>query len=171
MLRMKFIFKTSCTWQNLEFLRETRSHPEVMKYLFHTKKITRIEQENWYDEYKLNHNHLMWIVYDDQSNSPIAYIQYHIDSLLHRRCTAGYVIAPEFNYCAKKYDTNIIRMMVKNIKGWKDEIHRLQVKIFPEDILRLRKLTKAGFEVDGIIRDYIFKDGEFRDVYVLSYIL
>lgn len=172
MLRLKFLYKTNCSWQNFEFLRITRSNPNIDKYLFHTKKITRIEQENWYYEtYAKDPNFLIWFVYDIEMQVPIGYVQYHIESLIHRRCSVGYVIAPEFSIMKKKYELKIVKMMIKNVKGWKDNIHRLEIKIFPEDVSRFNSLTNCGFEVDGIIRDYIFKNFVPRDVYLLSYLL
>lgn len=172
MLRLKYLYKQSCSWQNLEFLRNTRSHPSIIKNVFHTKKITRIEQENWYTEdYCTDPNYMIWLVYDENKQVPIAYIQYHIESLIHRRCNVGYVISPEFSCISNVYDKKIINMMIKNVKGWKDEIHRLETKILTSDNVRLKKLTQCGFEIDSLIRDYIYKDGEYRDIYLLSYLI
>lgn len=172
MLRLKYLYKDNCSWQNLEFLRNTRSHPNIIENVFHSKKITRTEQEEWYEnDYSTDPNYMIWIVYDDDKQSPIAYIQYHLESLIHRRCNVGYVISPEYSCVSNNYDKKVIKEMIKNVKGWKDEIHRLETKIFTTDEIRVQKLTDCGFEIDGIIRDYIFKDNEYRDVYLLSYLL
>ncbi len=172
-IRFKYILKQGCAWQNLEFLRLTRSHPDNVKFLFHTKQITRVEQEWWYEnEYCKDDNYKIWIAYDERSNEQIAYVQYHIESLIHKRCTAGYVLSPL--YSNSIYHKRILKWLVRNVKNWQfeigneTEIHRLQMYIFPEDIIRLNNLTNNGWEIDGIMRNYVFKDQKFRDVYVLS---
>ncbi len=172
MLRLKYLYKDNCSWQNLEFLRNTRSHPAILENVFHTKKITRIEQEDWYEnEYCTDMNYKIWLVYDDDKQTPIGYIQYHVESLIHRRCNVGYVISPEYSCLTDKYDKKVINMMIKNVKGWDFEIHRLETKILTNDYVRLNKLTECGFEIDGIIRDYVFKNNEFKDIYILSYLI
>lgn len=171
-IRFKYLFKNGYSWQNLEFLRMARSHPANVKFLFHTKLITRVEQEWWYEnEYCKDPNYKIWIAYDEKSNEQIAYVQYHIESLIHRRCTAGYVMSPE---CYGKYDKRILSWLVNNVRKWKfekeneTEIHRLQMLIFPDDVIRLNNLTNNGWEIDGVLRNYVYKDQIFRDVYVLS---
>lgn len=170
MLRFKFLFKDGCQWQNLEFLRATRSHPSVVKYSFHSKQITRVEQEWWYDnEYSKNENLKIYIAYDDKMECPIGYIQYNIESIIHRRCSVNYVVAPQF--VTHRYDSKLIRWCVNNITSWDEEMTRIQTLIMVHDDNRLKNYINCGFEVDAILRKYVFKDGIYQDVYVLSNIL
>lgn len=172
MLKLKFLFKDGCSWQTNEFLRETRSHPRTLENIFHTKKITRIEQEEWYEkEYCVDKNYLIWLVYDESKDAPVAYIQNRIESLIHKRCSFGYVIAPEHNIIKDIYSDAVIKMAVNNIIGMRDEIHRIETKILTTDLSRLEHLTNNGFEIDGVIRDYVYKDFQYKDVYVLSHLI
>lgn len=167
MLRFKYLYKDGCSWQNLEFLRATRSHPSVVKYSFHSKQITRMEQEWWYEnEYCKDDNHKIYIAYDDKMECPIGYIQYKIRSIIHRRCSVNYVVAPMFlDY---KFDYKLIKWCVNSISNWTDEINRIDTKILVTDDNRLKNYIRTGFEIDGILRKYVYKDGIFQDIYVLS---
>lgn len=167
MLRFKFLYKDGCSWQNLEFLRATRSHPHIVKNSFHSKQITRIEQEWWYqNEYSQDENHKIYIAYDDKMECPIGYIQYKIESIIHRRCHVNYVVA--YQFIDHKYDSKLIRWCVNNISTWNDEMNRIQTMILVDDENRLQNYIRCGFEVDGILRKYVYKNGIFQDVYVLS---
>jgi RimJ/RimL family protein N-acetyltransferase len=170
MLRFKQLYKDGCSWQNLEFLRATRSHPSVVKNLFHSKQITRVEQEYWYEnEYCKDDNHKIWMAYDDKLECQIGYVQYHIESLVHRRCSVNYVVAPQFQ--AYKYDKKLIRWTVSNIMNFEIDFNRIHTFVFPEDDIRVMNYTSCGFEIDGVLRKYVFKDGVYRDVWVLSNIM
>lgn len=170
MLRFKFLHKNvqqNIIWMNLEFLKNTRNHPNIIKNLFHPKHQTRVEQESWYyDEYSKDLNHLIWIAYDEKKSCPIGYIQYHIETLIHRRCQVHYVVSNEFE--KSKYDNKLIKWSVDNVKSWNDEFHRLTAYIFPEDSKRLENYCSEGFEIDGILREYVYRDCLYRDVMVLS---
>ncbi len=169
MLRFKYLYKDGCSWQNLEFLRETRSHPYVVKNCFHSKQITRIEQEWWYEnEYSKDENHKIYVAYDDKMECPVGYVQYKIESVIHRRCNVNYVVA--YQFIDYKFDSKLIRWSVNNIisPSWGDEINRLQTMILVSDENRLKNYINNKFELDGILRKYVYKDGIFHDVYVLS---
>lgn len=170
MLRFKFLYKDGCGWQNLEFLRATRSHPYVVKTSFHSKQITRIEQEWWYEnEYSKDENHKIYIAYDDKMECPIGYVQFKIESIIHRRCSVNYVVA--YQFADHKYDSKLIRWCVNSVSTWTDEINRIQTMILVDDENRLQNYIRCGFEVDAILRKYVYKNGIFQDVYVLSNIV
>ena len=98
-LRFKNFYKDHFSWQDSEFIRNVRSHPDTNKILFESKKITRVEQEYWYNnEYCKNENYMIWIAYDEERKCPIAYTQFFVESYVHRRIKFNYVISPEFYY-------------------------------------------------------------------------
>jgi RimJ/RimL family protein N-acetyltransferase len=170
MLRFKYLFKDEFNWQNIEFLKNTRNHPEIMKTRFHNRKLTRIDQEDWfYNTYSPDLNYKIWIAYSEEKSCPVGYIQYKIDSLVHRRCQVKYAIAPEFSGCG--YGKKIVKWSVDNVKTWEDEIHRLWATFLTDDEVIMESLSACGFEVDGVLRDYVYKDGVYRDVYVMSILI
>ena len=174
-LRFKYFFKgdgkNDYNWMDSEFVRQLRSHPKVNQFLFQNKNITRIEQEYWWEnEYSKNNNWHIWIVYDEGLECPIGYINTHIDSIMHRRCQTDYVISPEFD--ETKYETKIVRWMISNAKHLEPDMHKVWMYVFPENERKIEMLNKKfGFEVDGMIRDYVYKDGIYRDVYLLSVLI
>lgn len=172
-IRHQFLHKEcqqQYVWHLLEFLKNTRNNRNVLKNQFHPKHQTRIEQEDWYyNDYSKDENHLIYIVYDEEKQQKIGYIQIKFESLIHRRCQLHYVVANEF--AEHKYDNKIIRLGLKIIRSCEDEYHRVFSMIFPEDEKRLEHYVFNGFEIDGVLRAYVYRDNIYRDIMVLSKLL
>ena len=169
-LRFKYFDKDNFNVQCSEFLRAVRSHPDIVANVFHSKKITRVEQEYWYEnDYSKNIDWKIYIIYDQNLNCPIGYVNLNIDSILHRRCQFDYQVSPEFFY--RKYDKRIIKWAINNSMKIEIEMHRLWCYVFPEYAKKINILSGMNFEIDGIIRDYIYKDGMYRNVYIMSKLL
>lgn len=169
-LRFKFFAKKQFSWQNSEFLRQTRSHPFVIENLFHSKKITTIEQEQWYwDVYSNDLDFSIYIVYDEEIQTSIGYVQFHLESILHRRCEVGYVVHPSYQNMG--YGSEIIKWSMFNVLSWEDKINRLWLTVFPENKIAISLYEKYGFRKDGIMKDYVYKDGKYRSVMIMSVLL
>ena len=106
-LRFKYLQKKFYIWQDLEFLRTVRSNALVGDILFSSKKITKVEQEDWFQSvYSCDNDYHIWLIYHEQKKCPIGYVTIRIDSIIHRRLNFNYIISPEFNYI--KCDKSII---------------------------------------------------------------
>lgn len=65
----------------------------------------------------------------------------------------------------------MIKWMVNDLVNIGDEFNRIQALVFPEDDVRVLNYTGCGFEIDGVLRKYVYKNNEYRDVWVLSKLL
>lgn len=169
-LRFKYLFKDHFSWQDSEFIRKVRSHPLVNLNKLTTKKLTRVEQEFWFEnDYAKNDDYKIWLVYDESRGCAIGYIQFWVDSLIHKRCRFDYTISPEFSYA--KYDNRIIKWCINNAIKFEVDMNKLFCYVFPENGTRIELLDKNGFKIDGLLRKHIYKDSEFRNIYLISYLL
>lgn len=173
-LRFKQFYKGEMGTYNYidsEYIRTLRSHPKVNKELFETCNITRIEQEYWWENiYSKNNNKTIWLVYDEKLECPIGYISINADSLIHRRCQFDYVVSPEHNI--EKYETRIIKWSISCSKRTVTNVHKLWLYIFPENERKIKMLNERfNFEIDGLITDFVNKDGQYRDVYLMSLLI
>lgn len=169
-LRFKYFYKDVFNWKELEFLRNTRNHPLVRKNLFNLRTITRIEQEEWFEqEYTKNENKRIWIVYDEEIHAPVGYIQYIIDSVIHKRCEVGYVVHPMHH--GKGFGNAFVDWSIRNVTTFEEEIHRLWLTVLPDNEKAVAIYHKNGFKIDGLMRDYVYRDGTFENVYIMSLLL
>jgi len=169
-LRFKYFYKDVYNWKEADFLRMARSHPLVSKHLFESKNITRVEQEDWFERiYKDDIDHKIWIVYDEEISAPIGYVQYHIDSVIHKRCEVGYVIHPL--YFGKGFGHALVDWSIRNVTTFEEEIHKLWLTVFTNNNIAIKIYQKNNFNIEGIYRDYIYKDGIYRSVFMMSLLI
>lgn len=85
----------------------------------------------------------------------------------HKRAEIGYEIHPE--HWRKGYTFEAISKVIQY--GF-DEfgLTRIGAVVFMENKASIKLLTKAGFEKEGILRGYMYQNGEAYDTYVYSII-
>lgn len=166
-LKYEYLVKSCMKSQASEFLRTTRQNKEVAKYLFEDKKITRQGQEAWYKGYSKDENTRIWLV--TNGSVYVGYVTFHIKSLYHRRAEVGYVVHPDFQN--QGIGKAMVKWSIKKATEFEEGIHRLCLTVFPWNMGAHKLYAEVGFKKDGILRHYVFKDGEYKDVTVMSYIL
>jgi RimJ/RimL family protein N-acetyltransferase len=166
-LRFKYVNKKCFIWQDLEFLRTVRSNSMICEMLFEDKKITRVEQEYWFNNIYCNeYDYHIWIIYHEQNKCAIGYVSIEIENIKHRRLKFNYIISPEFNYI--RCDKSIINWIINKSKIIELDIHKVWCYVLENNDKRIEMLYKYGFEVDGFIRDYVYKNGKYLGVSIVS---
>lgn len=85
----------------------------------------------------------------------------------HKRAEIGYEIHPE--HWRKGYTFEAISKVIQY--GFNEfDLTRIGAVVFMENEASIKLLTKAGFEKEGILRDYMYQNGEAYDAYVYSII-
>lgn len=168
-LKYEYFVKSSLKSTASEFLRTTRCHPSVNKYLFEDKKISREEQESWYELYSKDLNIYIHLVIEKKSGLYIGYVTLKIKSLYHRRCEVGFVVHPDFQ--SNGYGLAMVKWSIKEAAKLEEGIHKLSLTVFPWNESAIRIYEKAGFEKEGCAREYVFKKNEYFDVLFMSLLL
>jgi ribosomal-protein-alanine N-acetyltransferase len=88
-------------------------------------------------------------------------------STTHNRVMIGYHLLPE--YWGMGYATEIVRGLVLDAFTSK-KCHRIEALVMQGNSASMRVLEKAGFNFEGILRDYIWKEDGYRDSYYFSMI-
>lgn len=166
-LRFKYLQKKFFIWQDMEFLRKVRSNELIGETLFSSKKITKIEQEEWFNSfYSQIEDYHIWLIYHEQKKCAIGYVMIKIDNIKHRRIEFNYIISPEFNYI--KCDRAILNWIKYKSKSIEIDMHKIFCYVMPENEKRIEKLVDNGFEVDCILREHIYKNDCYHSVIIIS---
>lgn len=171
LIRFKKFHKDEFNWQESEFLREVRSHPEINLECFTNKKITRVEQEYWfYNEYIKQSNREIFIGYDVERKEMICYVDIYSDSVMHKRKSFDFFVDPKI-VNRHIYIEPTLRWCIHKASQNELETHRFQ--IFVESSLdhKIELLNKFGFEIDGLIRDFAFDGNKWKNYYLMSLII
>ncbi|MDF2038458.1 GNAT family protein [Cytobacillus oceanisediminis] len=86
-------------------------------------------------------------------------------SLKHKRAEIGYEIHPE--HWRKGYTFEAVSKVIQY--GFEElDLTRIGAVVFMENEASNKLLTRAGFQKEGILRDYMQQNGEAQDTYVYS---
>ena len=149
----------------IEFVRRVRNDPRVNKYLFTDAHISKEEQENWYRKQLRDKKNPVFIAFADV---PVGYCQVKNIDYVNRSCELGFCTAPE--YQNKGYGTILVKELIKYVTE-KLNMHRLYLEVFADNEKAIRLYERCGFRNEGILRDNVYKNGRFRDVMVMSYLV
>ncbi len=79
--------------------------------------------------------------------------------------TIGMAVHDEWQ--GKGVGTRLMQAALELADRWLN-LRRVQLEVFTDNQPAIRLYQKAGFEIEGTLRDFAFRDGEFVDVYVMG---
>lgn len=155
-------------YEDLAFINKIRNENELFEFTCGNKFYISSERDKKWIEDKIFNNskqlYLMLCTID--SNVPIGYVAAtNIDYINRKVQYGGIVIAKEF--AGNGYGTEASQLLLKHIfeelgmnmiYGYWREDHKAS----------LRMAENSGFKIDGLIRDYVYKQNKFHNAYILS---
>lgn len=88
-------------------------------------------------------------------------------SQLRRKHVAGFGITVSEAHQRKGIGSKLMTVLVDYCDNWLN-IRRIELEVFACNDNALGLYTKFGFEQEGKMRDYAFRDGQFADVILMS---
>jgi len=146
--------------KHLEMVRQWRNSPEVSKYMYTDKNITKEAQLNWFDKVKHDSSKLYWVIKVDEKYVGLLNL-YNID-VLNKRCYWAYYLADP-----SVRGKGLGRLIELNILSYVFEILGLnklccEVLEFNDVVVKIHE--KYGSKVEGIFRKHIYKQGKFHNI-------
>ncbi|MED6193852.1 hypothetical protein PIB30_023079 [Stylosanthes scabra] len=78
----------------------------------------------------------------------------------------GYILASE--YWGKGIVTHVLKQVVKIVFSMYPEVERLEALTDNQNLASQRVLDKAGFQREGVLRNYVYVKGKSRDAAIYS---
>lgn len=108
------------------------------------------------------HRNLIWLICLAEDGRVVGDCGLHCNTV-HRRGTLGYLIHPD---C---WNRGLVTEALEGVLEWafakmNPPLHRAQADHFPENPASGRVLEKLGFTREALMRGFILKNGEPRDV-------
>ena len=150
--------------EDLEKLRIWRMKPEVTKYLYTDPVISKEDQIRWYEKISGDPTCKYWIVNADGEDLGLAFL-YDVNEL-HKRASWGYWIAEEGargKGVGKAIELNIQRYVFEVLN-----LNKLCCEVLKENELVVTIHQKYGSQIEGLCKQHIFKNGEFKDIVVMG---
>jgi UDP-4-amino-4,6-dideoxy-N-acetyl-beta-L-altrosamine N-acetyltransferase len=141
-----------------------RTRPDITRFMNTDPKLTLEDQKKWFDKISNDPSQKNWIIYVDDIPSGLINI-FDIDRV-NNRCSWGYYIAK-----LEVRSLKLAMFLEWNLYDYVFNVMKLnklcnETFVLNENVIKLHKL--CGSSEDGVLRQHIFKNGEYYDVSVGS---
>jgi UDP-4-amino-4,6-dideoxy-N-acetyl-beta-L-altrosamine N-acetyltransferase len=142
-----------------------RNNDNVRKWVYNDDIITELQHFSFIESLKQDKTKLYYLVTGPQNY--IGVISFTNISFKHRRATFGIYANPEekidgagkiLNSLALEFAFNILNL------------HTLKLEVLETNLKAYNSYLKVGYQEEGRLRDYVYKDGKWLDVIVMGII-
>lgn len=143
-----------------------RNQIEVINNLFSYKGITLSEHKNWFEGYLKDNSRIEFVIFVKEDNKKIGTIGLSNIDYKNQKAEYGILIGENAEW-GKGYAEEASFAIINY--GFKElNLNKIYLHVFKANIKALRLYNKLGFIEEGILRRHIFKNGDFKDVVVMS---
>lgn len=129
--------------------------------------MSRLEEEQWIKSQKSNKEGTYnFAIEDIETNKYIGGCGINSVNWLTRVAIVGIMIGDK-DYWGKGYGTDAMKVLIDFIFNDMN-INKIRLSVFSFNERARRSYEKCGFEVEGVLKDEIFKDGKYYDEIIMS---
>lgn len=148
------------TEDDLERIMNWRMIPEVTRYMYTDPQLTIEDQKRWFKIISQDDTSRYWIVQAGQVSIGVVSIT-QVDTRNQHCCWGHYIAEPSFRGKGlwKIIECNIYDYVFDHLK-----LNKLWCEVFTFNEKAIAIHQKLGSEVEGILKQHIYKNGVFHDV-------
>jgi ribosomal-protein-alanine N-acetyltransferase len=149
------------------FIFEGLSHPEVVPYYgvqYKTLEETRVQMV-YYDQLWRSGKGTWWKIKDRNTSQNVGAIGFNNYESLHLKCEIGYWLLPSF--WGRGIVTEVFPAVIRYLFDVK-KVHRIEALIEVENKASCSVAERAGFTLEGTLRDYERKNNRFISLFLYS---
>jgi UDP-4-amino-4,6-dideoxy-N-acetyl-beta-L-altrosamine N-acetyltransferase len=147
---------------DLEMVMRWRMLPEVTQYMYSDPQLTLVDQTRWLERINSTGKDSAWIIELDQPRTPVGLLSLSEMDTVHQRCAWAYYIADPAargKGLAKPLECNVYDYVFERLG-----FNRLWCEVFSSNDRVVALHERFGSKVEGMLRQHIFKNGQFHDV-------
>jgi UDP-4-amino-4,6-dideoxy-N-acetyl-beta-L-altrosamine N-acetyltransferase len=154
-------------YEDLPLIVKWRNDPEVYQYFYEHEPLSLVMQRGWFEKYLVRSDEKLWIVEAKDTHEAIGTVGLvHLD-WRNRKGEWGRLLIYPDEYRHGGYGSEVESLILRYFFDHMN-MNRLQCEVFLENesVWQLHQIF--GFKREGLFRQYIFKDGKYRDVVYLA---
>jgi len=154
-------------YEDLPLIVEWRNDPKVYQYFYEQEPLSLVMQTAWFERSLQKRDERLWMVEAIETHEAIGTVGLvHIDRRSRKAEWGRLLIYPD-EYRHGGYGSEIESLILRYFFDHMN-MNRLQCELFVENenVIALHK--KFGFKQEGLFRQYVFKEGRYRDVVYLA---
>ena len=162
------IFLRPIQMEDTPLIVKWRNNKIVRNNFVFQETFTNEMHENWMRTKVASGDVVQYIIVAKEENLPIGSIFFRdIDS---KNYSAEYgIFIGEDSARGKGYGSEAARLFV-SFGFSKLNLHRIMLRVFADNLQAIQSYHNAGFQKEGIARDMVYQNGEYRDMVFMSII-
>lgn len=154
--------------EDAELIVKWRNSDAVKPYFIYQDNFTVCGQKQWIETKVKTGEVVQFIILETESKKPIGTVYLRdVDNVFHK-AEYGIFIGEE-NAKGKGYGTQAAQLMIKYAFETM-KLHRLYLRVFADNMRAIFSYQKAGFSQEGLLRDDVYVNGQYRDIVWMSII-
>ena len=139
--------------------------PEVRNYLLINSPISHAQEEKWFESKLADEDSELFAV-ETLDGTHIGNIELFDFRHVHRQAELGVVLG-EKAYWSQGYGSDAIRVLLR-FAFRELNLHRIQLRVYEDNERGIRCYRKCGFQVEGRLRDAVYRQGRYFDVLMMG---
>ncbi len=156
---------TQLPHSELENILKWRNHESIRRWMYNDKIISFKEHLQFVENLKNNSSDLYFLVKKDEAELGVIY--FNQINQTHKRCLLGIYANPNNK---RKSKGRILIGLIKKTAFDVLNLHTLRLEVMENNQKAIELYNQAGFEVEGTLRDYVFRDNRWYNVIIMSQI-
>ena len=144
-----------------------RNDPQVYQYFYEHEPLSLVMQKAWFEKLLQKPGQRLWIVETLETYEAIGTVGLtHID-WRNRKAEYGQLLIYPEKYRHSGYGSEVESLILRHFFDHMN-MNRLQGEVLAENQSVMALHKKFGFKQEGLFRQYVFKEGRYRDVVCIA---
>jgi len=153
--------------EDLPLMVKWRNDPEVHRHFYEHEPFSLVMQKAWFEQFLKRRDEKLWIIEITGTHEAIGTVGLvHIDWRSRKAEWGRLLIFPE-EYRHGGYGSEIESLVLRYFFDHMN-MNRLQCEVLAENERAIALYKRFGFKQEGLFRQYVFKEGRYRDVVYLA---
>lgn len=149
--------------EDLEVIVAWRNDPEILKWLFSYLPLCMSKQRTWYKTYVEDDTQQIFAVEVGKKSVGTVGLS-HID---YRNQRAELGILMDKNWQKKGIGREALNLLIEF--AWNEmNLRKIKALVLKENEAAIKLYKSCGFVEEGVLKEEIYKNGEFKDVIVMA---
>ena len=148
-----------------EMVRECRNDDRVRKWMYSDEIISQEEHFNFIENLQKNNKNFYWIAYKDKEF--IGVISLNNINTKNKNAYLGIYSNP---FCELKNKGSLLINCLKKVAFDIVGLHSLKLEVIEDNKKAIDFYKKMGFEEEGLLKEFIHKEGEWLNVMIMGII-
>ncbi len=144
-----------------EIVRKWRNNKDIRKFMYQKRIITKKEHIKFIESLKSDSKNFYWFVINEKNYLGVFYLN-KVD-LLNKHAYLGIYSNPELKGVGRILMKCLMYIAFKVAK-----LHTLKLEVIETNKNAIEFYKKHGFQEEGRLKEFVFRDGKWLDVIVMG---